>query len=94
LSIYALRGISDDSFAERAAKAIENGCLQEKGTHRLGLMLEHLLQQIVHDIVLTPGERRDKIMDITVPLHRERSQLQPGNPPLGPRLQGSDIILQ
>jgi len=38
-------GLANDGLAERTAKALENGGLEQKGAHRLGLPLEDLFEQ-------------------------------------------------
>ena len=40
--------------------------------HPLGLELEHFFRQVVHDVVMAAGKRRDKAVDILTALHRKR----------------------
>jgi hypothetical protein len=75
LTVNPFPGLSNDGLAERAAKALEDGGPKQKGAHRLGLPLEDLFEQILHDAMMAPGERRDKIVSIRTALHGKCGQL-------------------
>ena len=59
----------------------------------LGLALQDLLDQVVDDVPVVPGEAGDEAGDVVSPLHRERRQLERGDPPFGAPLQRCDIRL-
>ena len=56
-----------------------------------GLTLQHLLDQVVDDVAVVAGEAGDEAGDVVAPLHRERRQLQRGDPALGAPLQRGDV---
>ena len=58
----------------------------------LGLTLQDLLDQVVDDVAVVPGEARDEAGDVVAALHRERRQLDRGDPPLGAPLQRGDVL--
>ena len=53
----------------------------------LGLALQHLLGQVVDDVAVVPGEAGDEPGGVVASLHRQRRQLQCGDPPFGASLQ-------
>ena len=57
----------------------------------LGLALQHLLGQVVDDVAVVAGEPRDEAGDVVAALHRQRRQLQRGDPALGAVLQRLDV---
>ena len=57
-----------------------------------GLALQDLLDQVVDDVAVVPGEAGDEAGDVVSPLHRERRQLERGDPPLGAPLQRCDVL--
>ena len=59
---------------------------------RFGLTLQDLVDQIVHDVAVVAGESPDEPGNVLVALHRERGQLQAGNPAFGARFQGGDVL--
>ena len=58
----------------------------------LGLALQHLLDQVVDDVPVVAGEAGDEAGDVVSPLHRERRQLERGDPPFGAPLQRCDVL--
>ena len=56
-----------------------------------GLALQDLLDQVVDDVAVVAGEAGDEPGDVVAALHRERGQLQRGDPALGARLQRGDV---
>ena len=58
----------------------------------LGLALQHLLDQVVDDVAVVPGEAGDEAGDVVAALHRERRQLERGDPPFGAPLQRGDVL--
>ena len=57
----------------------------------VGLTLQDLLDQVVDDVAVVPCEARDEAGDIVAPLHRERRQLECGDPAFRSPFQGGDI---
>ena len=53
----------------------------------LGLALQHLLDEVVDDVPVVAGEAGDEAGDVVAALHRQRRQLQRGDPALGAPLQ-------
>ena len=91
-SIVIIPGVQD-GFAKRPGQAVQDGGLQEKAAHLFRLLLEDFLEQVIHHIMMASGERGDEGIYILAPLHRDGSQLQAGDPALGPRFQGSHLRL-
>ncbi len=56
-----------------------------------GLTLQDLFDQVIHDIAVVSGERPDKLGNVIAPAHRERRQLEPGDPAFGAVLQRGDV---
>ena len=57
-----------------------------------GLTLQDLLDQVVDDVAVVPGEAGDEAGDVVAPLHRERRQLERGDPAFGAPLQRGDVL--
>ena len=83
-----------DGLAQRAAQAVEDGGVEQEAADSGGLAPQHLLHQIVHDVAVIPGERPDEAGGVRAPLHRERGELQAGDPALSALLQCGDIALR
>ncbi len=68
--------------------------MQQKASHLLGLAVENLVGQIVEDIAVGTGQRRDgsREMSGVTPAKGERGQLQPGDPPFGARLERGHVV--
>ena len=64
---------------------------EQEGAHLLGLAGEDLLDEIVDDVPVVAGEAGDEAGDVVAALHRQRRQLQCGDPALGARLQRGDV---
>ena len=58
----------------------------------VGLTLQDLFDQVVDDVAVVPGEARDEAGDVVPSLHRERRQLERGDPALGAPLQRCDVL--
>ena len=56
-----------------------------------GLPMQDLFDQVVDDVAVVPREARDEAGDIVAPLHRERRQLESGDPAFGAPLQRGDV---
>jgi len=55
------------------------------------LALQHLFDQIIHDVAVVAGKSLDKCPHVGAPAHRERRQLQTGNPAFGARLEDGNF---
>jgi hypothetical protein len=53
--------------------------------------LQDLFDQVVHDVAFIAREGAHEPGGILPPLHRQRRQLQPRDPSLGPPLQGCNV---
>ena len=58
----------------------------------VGLALQDLLDQVVDDVAVVAGEAGDEAGDVVAPLHRERRQLERGDPAFGAPLQRRDVL--
>ena len=85
--------LAGDGIAQRATQPFENGGLEQEAANQVGLTLQHLFDQIVHDIAVVAGERPDELANVVAPAQRERRQLKSGNPAFGAALQGGDVLL-
>ena len=84
--------LAGDGVAQRAAQPAQDRGLQQEAPDLLGLTLQHLLGQVVDDVAVVPGEARDEAGDVVPALHRQRRQLERGDPPLGAPLQRCDVL--
>ena len=57
----------------------------------VGLTVQDLVDQVVDDVPVVPGEAGDEAGDVVAALDRERGQLEGGDPAFGARLQRGDI---
>ena len=80
-------GAAGDRVAQVAAEALQHGGLQQEGAHLAALLLEYLLGQEVQDEAVAAGKRRHEPLGIELAAQRQRGQLQPGGPALGPPRQ-------
>src|SRR5579859_6682068 len=65
--------------------------MEEEFAYVFRLPLQHLLDQVVHDVAVVTGKAADELRDIVSPLHRERGQLECGDPAFGPRFQNGEL---
>ena len=80
-----------DGIAQRAAQPVQDGGLQQEGPDTVGLTLQDLLDQVVDDVAVIAGEAGDEAGDVVSTLHRERRQLERGDPALGASLQRGHV---
>ena len=92
LQLCAASPLPGDGVAQRATQPLEDGGMQQEVAHRCGLMPEDLRDQIVQHETVVPGERPDEPANIRAPAHRERRQLETGDPPLGALFQRGDLL--
>jgi hypothetical protein len=62
--------LAGDRIAQRAGQPAQHGGLQQEVPKVLGLALQHLLDQVVDDVAVIPGEPSDKAGDVVSALHR------------------------
>jgi hypothetical protein len=84
--------LTGDGVAQRTREPAQDGRLQQEAAHLFRLTLEDLLDQVVHDEAVVPGEARDEARHVVAPLHRQRGQLQRRDPALGTSLQRGDLV--
>lgn len=84
--------LAGHGIAERAAQPAEDGGLQQEAADIVGLALQDLFDHVVDDVPVIPGKARDKACDVGAALHRERRQLERGDPPFRAPLQRCDVL--
>src|SRR5664279_4033640 len=75
--------LPDNRVAQWAAQPAQDGGLQQEAPDMFGLTLQDLFDQVVDDVSVVPGEACDESGDVVSALHRERCQLERGDPPFG-----------
>ena len=83
---------ADDGVTQWAGEPVEDRRSQQELPHRLGLVRQHLLDEVVDEIPVSPGELGDEAADVLAPTDRQRRELQRGDPPLGAFLEGLDVL--
>ena len=66
--------------------------LQQEGLDTIGLTLQHLLDEVVDDVTIIAREAGDEAGHVVSPLHRQRRQLERGDPALGAGLQRGHVL--
>jgi hypothetical protein len=56
-------------IAEWAIQSIQNRRLEQEVAHPFGLTLEHLFDEIVHDIAIVASEGADELANVSAPAH-------------------------
>ena len=87
-AIFAL----SDSIAQRSAKPVENGGLQQEAADMFRLVLKNLFDQIVQHKTVAAGESLYETGDVFPALHGECGQLQTGDPAFGAGLQRGEVF--
>jgi hypothetical protein len=80
-----------DGVAQRAAEAVQDGGLDQEAADVGGLPTQHLLDEVVDDVPVVPGEPGDEAGHVVPTPHRQRGQLERGDPAFGASLQGRDV---
>ena len=80
-----------DGIAQRTAQPAQDGGLQQEGVDTFGLTRQHLLGQVVDDVTIIAREAGDEAGDVVSALHRQRRQLERGDPALGAPLQRGHV---
>src|SRR3954451_9778516 len=81
-----------DSIAKRSVEPAEERGVQQEVANLCGLALQDLLDQVVDDVTVIPGEACDEAGHVVASLHRERGQLERGDPALGALVQRSPVV--
>jgi hypothetical protein len=84
-------GAAGDGVAQRAREPVEDSGVQQEPADRVGLVLQDLLDQVVHDVPVVAGEPGDEPRGVLTSAEGERGELQRGDPPLRPLLQCGDV---
>ncbi len=64
--------LAGDGIAERTMQLIEHRGLEQEVPDTIGLTLQNLFDQIVHDLAVVAGEGPDEAGNILVALHGKR----------------------
>src|SRR5919112_1892277 len=83
-----------DGIAQRATQPVENGGLEQEIPDTFGLALQDLFDQIVQYVAVVSSESPDEPGNVLPPSHRERGQLQAGDPTFRADFQGGDLFLR
>ena len=78
-------------IAERAVQPAQDRRVEQKAPNMLRLTLQDLPDQVVHDVAVVAGEAGDEAGDVVSSLHRQRCQLERGDPAFGASLQSGDV---
>ena len=65
--------------------------LEQEAPHLGALAVEHLPDEVVEDEAVVAGELGDEAGDVLSALHRERRELQRGDPSLGASFEHLDV---
>src|SRR5438128_2912835 len=84
--------LTGDGIAQRPAQTVENRALQEKPSDILGLALQDLLSEVVHDVPVVSGKTRNERGKVVASPHRQRCQLERSDPALRALIQRRDIL--
>ena len=80
-----------DRVTQRPGQPVEHRGLQQEAANRVGLVPQHLLDQVVDDVAVVAGEAGDEAAGVLASVERQRRQLERRDPPLGPLLEGGDV---
>ena len=79
-------------ITEWRAQSIQDAGLQQEILDIFTLTIQHLFQQVVHDIVMAATERRDEGLWIITTLQGECGELQSGDPAFGTCMQERTLL--
>ena len=91
LEHHAAVGPSRDGVAQRSGEPVEDGGVQQELADVLGLVLQHLVEQVVQDEAVAAGERADESGDVAAAAQRQGDQLQSGDPAFRAGLERVDV---
>ena len=83
--------LTGHGIAQRACQPVQDRRVQQEAPDLLGLTVQDLLDEIVDDVAVVPGESRDEAGDVVSALDRERRQLERRDPAFRAPLERGDI---
>ncbi len=84
--------VEHERITQRAAHAVQDGGLQQEGLDVRWLACEDFVGQILAHEAVAAAERADEAGPVVPLAHRQRGQLQAGDPALGARLQRRHVL--
>ncbi|HVL06028.1 MAG TPA: hypothetical protein VM388_08570 [Acidimicrobiales bacterium] len=84
--------LAGQRVAQCAGQSGEDRGLQQEIPDLLGLSLQDLSDQVVDDVAVVAGEPGDELGRVVATLHRQRRQLQGGDPPLGSPVERDHVL--
>ncbi|WP_419875124.1 hypothetical protein [Candidatus Pristimantibacillus sp. PTI5] len=94
IQLYAAFLLTGDGIAQRTMQPVENGGLKQEASDMVGLTLQDLFNQIVHNVPILSCECTNKRRNVLAPAHRERRQLEPRNPAFGAGLEHRNFVVR
>ena len=82
---------ADHGVAQRPGQAVEHRSPQQERADLRRKAVQHLCQEVVHDLAVVAGERLDERRWFGPAAQRQPGQVQAGGPPLGALLQRTDV---
>ena len=80
-----------EGVAQRPGQVAQHRRVEEEAAHRLGLVAQDLLHEVVEDEPVAAGEGIHELRGVLDPPQRQAGELEPGDPPLGARLEGCHL---
>ena len=80
-----------DRVAERAGQLAQDRGPQEEEPVFLGLAVQDLVDEVVHDVAMGAGHPGDQARHVSASLEGDGDQLQPDDPALGAGLEGRHV---
>jgi len=80
-----------DGVAQGRSEPVQDGGGEQEVADLVGLVVEDLLDEVVHDVAVVAGEPRDERRRVLAAPQRDGRQLQRGDPALGAGSQGGDV---
>jgi hypothetical protein len=80
-----------DGVAQRAAQPVQDRGLDQEAADVGGLPSQDLFDEVVDDVPVVSREPGDEAGDVVSPLHRQRGQLERGDPAFGASLRCRDV---
>ena len=85
-------GAASDRVAQRPAQVVEDGGVEQERPDVRGLAGEHLVDEVVEDEPVAPGERLDEAVRVGRAGGGEGGELQARGPSLGTPLERDDVL--
>src|ERR671911_1256549 len=84
-------GVDQNGINEGSTQAVEDGRAQQESLNVFGLLPQHFFDQIVKHEMMAAGEGFYEAGGVLMSPHRDRGQLQAGDPTFGSTIQGGDV---